>query len=326
MGKKSAKPTSVASQRPKSDQKERKRSSYSSGDIVAELQRWNLRIAQVKDDGNCFFRAAADQLEGASGDHMALRQKVVTFIRSHVDDFEPYMEDGETLDRYCKRMSEDGTWAGYQEQVALARLCSVAIRVYQAGQPVWTIKPEYPDFPQDSPAIHVSYHDGEHYNSVRRADDHTSGPPLPIAIAERLPTSAEKAAARSWGPAQEELVMRGTGCYDDPAAVQQALEAAHGNPDQAIEILIEQLASAAVPSSEGQGRRIEQAGPQNAKEKKSKLQVAVGKKPARNRECPCGSRKRYKNCCGPSDAAAARRQAKGSVEEPSVQGMPAIYV
>ncbi len=106
MGKKSAKPTSVASQRAKSDQKERKRSSYSSGDIVAELQRWNLRIAQVKDDGNCFFRAAADQLEGASGDHMALRQKVVTFIRSHVDDFEPYMEDGETLDRYCKRMSE----------------------------------------------------------------------------------------------------------------------------------------------------------------------------------------------------------------------------
>ncbi len=70
----------------------------------------------------------------------------------------------------------------------------------------------------------------------------------------------------------------------------------------------------------------QQGGPQNAKQKKSKLQVAVGKKPARNRECPCGSRKRYKNCCGPSDAAAARRQAKGSVEEPSVQGMPAIYV
>ncbi len=92
---------------------------------------------------------------------------------------------------------------------------------------------------QDSPAIHVSYHDGEHYNSVRRADDHTSGPPLPIAIAERLPTSAEKAAARSWGPAQEELVMRGTGCYDDPAAVQQALEAAHGNPDQVRAVVLD---------------------------------------------------------------------------------------
>lgn len=86
---------------------------------------------------------------------------------------------------------------------------------------------------QDAPAIHLSYHDGEHYNSVRRADDHTSGPPLPIAIAERAPTSAEKAAARSWGAAEEDLVMRGTGCYDS-AAVQQALEDAHGNADQVL--------------------------------------------------------------------------------------------
>ncbi|KAK9914813.1 hypothetical protein WJX75_000887 [Coccomyxa subellipsoidea] len=166
-------------------------------------------------------------------------------------------------------MSEDGIWAGYQEQVALARLCSVAIRVYQAGQPVWTIKPEYPDFPQDAPAIHLSYHDGEHYNSVRRADDHTSGPPLPIAIAERVPTSAEKAAARSWGAAEEDLVMRGTGCYDS-AAVQQALDDAHGNADQAIEIVIEQLASTAAPSAEGPENKSEMPAQDPVKHAKQK--------------------------------------------------------
>lgn len=85
---------------------------------------------------------------------------------------------------------------------------------------------------QDAPAIHLSYHDGEHYNSVRRADDHTTGPALPSAIAERTPTSAEKAAARSWGPTEEEQVVQGTGCYDDPAVVRQALEDVHGDPDQ----------------------------------------------------------------------------------------------
>lgn len=105
MGKKSAKPTS-APQRSKFDQKEKKQCSYHSGDLSAALQRWDLRIFQVKADGNCFFRAAVDQLEGANGDHMALRQKVVNFIRSHSDDFEPYMEDGESLDHYCRRMSE----------------------------------------------------------------------------------------------------------------------------------------------------------------------------------------------------------------------------
>ena len=39
-------------------------------------------------------------------------------------------------------------WAGYQEQVALARQYGVMIRVFQANQPAWTIKPDYPEFPK----------------------------------------------------------------------------------------------------------------------------------------------------------------------------------
>ena len=35
------------------------------------------------------------------------------------------------------------------------------------------------------------------------------------------------------------------------------------------------------------------------------------KKPARNRPCPCGSGRRYKECCGPVQAAQKRRQANG---------------
>ena len=43
---------------------------------------------------------------------------------------------------------QDGTWAGQQEQVALARQYGVMIRVYQANQPAWTIKPDFTDFPK----------------------------------------------------------------------------------------------------------------------------------------------------------------------------------
>lgn len=51
------------------------------------------------------------------------------------------------------------------------------------------------------------------------------------------------------------------------------------------------------------------------------------KKPARNRECPCGSGKRYKNCCGPVQAAAARRVAGQDLEECAVSHtMTALYV
>ena len=43
---------------------------------------------------------------------------------------------------------QESTWAGQQEQVALARQYGVMIRVYQANQPAWTIKPDFSDFPK----------------------------------------------------------------------------------------------------------------------------------------------------------------------------------
>ena len=95
-----------------------------------DLAAHGLKIREVKADGNCFFRAVADQLEvggfwpclvparnmselpmtyvlqGAIGDHMQLRQKAVSFMRQHQADFEPYMEDDEGFDKYCQRMAQ----------------------------------------------------------------------------------------------------------------------------------------------------------------------------------------------------------------------------
>ncbi len=105
MGKKTPKQKAVAGCA-KSDQQKQKRSSYHCSDVADNLQKWHLKVVQVKADGNCLFRAVVDQLEGTTGDHMALRQKVVNFIRQHSEDFEPFMEDGETLASYCRRMSE----------------------------------------------------------------------------------------------------------------------------------------------------------------------------------------------------------------------------
>jgi hypothetical protein len=36
--------------------------------------------------------------------------------------------------------------------------------------------------------------------------------------------------------------------------------------------------------------------------------AAAAVKPGNNKPCPCGSKKKYKNCCGIAVAAAARRQ------------------
>ena len=82
---------------------------------------------------------------------------------------------------------------------------------------------------QETPTIHISYHDGEHYNSVRMASDTGSGPPQPIVLRERA------ASAKDWsafGDAEVELVMQNTGCYHDRDAVQRALQDAKGNSDE----------------------------------------------------------------------------------------------
>ncbi|KAK9831129.1 hypothetical protein WJX74_004441 [Apatococcus lobatus] len=212
-----------------------------------QLSAAGLRIKTVTADGNCFFRAVADQLQGESGDHFALRGRVVSFMRQHFDDFAPFIEEDEGFQHYCKRMAKEGTWAGQQEQVALARLERIRICIHQAGQPLWTIAPCVPDFPKDAPLIHLSYHDGEHYNSVREASDFGRGPPRELSLGTK-PTSGTAAAQRrkSWGILEVQLVKQGTGC-DDSGPVEWALNMTEGQVDEAIEKLIERRAEELEP-------------------------------------------------------------------------------
>ena len=71
----------------------------------------------------------------------------------------------------------------------------------------------------------------------------------------------------------------------------------------------------------------EQAAPHHKEPKTTSKQE---KKPARNRPCPCGSGRRYKECCGPVQAAQKRRQANGLQPPEQLEGhghvMAEVYV
>ena len=45
-------------------------------------------------------------MQGAKGDHMALRLRAVSFMREHEEDFAPYMEDEEDFNTYCSRLEK----------------------------------------------------------------------------------------------------------------------------------------------------------------------------------------------------------------------------
>ncbi|GLC46448.1 hypothetical protein PLESTF_000847500 [Pleodorina starrii] len=218
---------------------------YGDGDdLGTELAALGLRIKDITGDGNCFFRALGDQLQGDERQHVQLRQRVVSYIFDHQEDFSPFVEDDESFDSYIARMKKDGVWAGYMEVVAASRCLGANLTIYQAGQPRWRVI----NHPEDSaPMLHLSYHDGQHYNSVRCADDFATGPPAPVVIrgdgtiAARPPRPAGDG---SWDERDERRVVTSTACTD-MALVRKALEEARGDVEGAIERVIEALAAVA---------------------------------------------------------------------------------
>lgn len=96
---------------------------------------------------------------------------------------------------------------------------------------------------QTSQTLHFSYHGGQHYNSVRAADDFGDGPPAPIQLAV-APAAAsgggggDGAAAATGGKKKkvgdflkEEAVMEESGCYD-LLLVRRALSACGGDIEE----------------------------------------------------------------------------------------------
>lgn len=58
----------------------------------------------MKPDGNCFFRAIADQLDGNGGCHADCREAVVEHMKANPESFAPFVEDDEGFDKYIARM------------------------------------------------------------------------------------------------------------------------------------------------------------------------------------------------------------------------------
>jgi len=144
--------------------------------LAHQLAPLGLQVREIPGDGNCLFRAVSDQLEGHARNHMDYRLRTTAYMESCRDDFEPFVEDDVPFDRHLANLRKSGTFAGNDALVALARLLDVAVVIHQVGQPVWQINAvqENPKHRQ----IHLSYHNGDHYNSVRRLGDHSNSPAI----------------------------------------------------------------------------------------------------------------------------------------------------
>ncbi|KAF3778782.1 OTU domain-containing protein 3 [Nymphaea thermarum] len=255
----------------------------------SQLDALGLKIVPLVADGNCFFRGIADQLEGNEEEHAKYRHMVVEYIMKHREEFEPFIEDDVPFDEYCQSMGNDGTWAGHMEIQAASLVCHSNICIHHSMSPRWYVK----NFPYGnlSDQTKVSMKNTKAANTTRTTVD----------------------------PSSVKIVTSGSGC-EDTKKVEQILQEVNGDVDAAIEFLIaesvdevgtqtdarnyentshvtseqsheiDQDAGCGSSSLADNTPRKDESINNNASEKEKKI--------PRNKVCPCGSRKKYKACCG----------------------------
>lgn len=138
-----------------------------------QLKAMGLTLREIQGDGNCLFRALNDQLEGHTRNHLKYRFETVQYMKEHRNDFEPFVEDDIPFDQHLHNLGQPGTYAGNDAIVAFAKLHELVIVIHQLNTPLWQVKGT--DKP-NATELHLSYHNGDHYNSVRKIGDNTQGP------------------------------------------------------------------------------------------------------------------------------------------------------
>ena len=107
----------------------------------------NLKIHTILGDGNCLFRAIADQVFGNENLHEDIREEIVDYIGENESFCTNFIEDNESFSSYVSRMKCNGTWGGYLELCSAANLLKIQIIIHQAIGPTLTIdfESEYDD-------------------------------------------------------------------------------------------------------------------------------------------------------------------------------------
>ncbi|MCO5568889.1 hypothetical protein L7F22_022591 [Adiantum nelumboides] len=171
---------------------------------ITELCRsLNVEMKEINPDGHCLYAAVADQLNRLGKvtkevDYHDTRRATSLFMRTHVDDFLPFISDSDEhmagientyagqlptpsgqsgiedkqkqhFFKYCDAVENTGVWGGQPEILALSRAFETPIWVVQAGSPVVKVGEDEGAKGQD--ALMISYHRkmyglGEHYNSL----------------------------------------------------------------------------------------------------------------------------------------------------------------
>lgn len=260
-------------------------------------------LKEVGRDGNCFFRSLSDQCEGNDRAHDTYRQRVVDYVEAHEDEFSPFMSFGESEEEedkdfasYCSRMRSDGEWAGQVELIAAAQALRMHIVVHQHEHPTYRIecqaksgrssKKESSGKKAEPREIHLSYHDGEHYNSVHvMGRKHSGIGPAALGAAEGASGTDGGGSGHRGGGAFDALQTEGE---DAPTSDEAEDAGVDGAADGVAKVSLERsrapaLATAST-SDDGQGPSEDSTAHHDASEDSRKLIPKARRKEEKRRK------------------------------------------
>ncbi|KAJ8615062.1 hypothetical protein MRB53_034434 [Persea americana] len=122
-----------------------------------------LEVRRMLEDGNCLFRAVADQIYGDNEAYYDLtRQMCIDYMERERDHFSQFITEGFTS--YCKRKRKDKVYGNNAEIQALSEMYNRPIHIYSYSTEPFNIF--HGSYNTDTPPIRLSYHHGNHYNSL----------------------------------------------------------------------------------------------------------------------------------------------------------------
>eukprot|EP00667_Euglena_gracilis_P019074 EG_transcript_20378 len=154
--------------------------SFDEAYVTADRQRLLQRLAfhglkerAVEGDGNCQFRALADQLWRRQDSHREVRRLVAARLRFHPEQYAPFVIS-EDYDAYVARMAKEGEWGDHVTLQAAADVFGVEIVLvtsFADERSIISIKPldwegKDPDSSRVVQTLHLSFYAEIHYNSI----------------------------------------------------------------------------------------------------------------------------------------------------------------
>ncbi|KAA3458622.1 OTU domain-containing protein 5-like isoform X1 [Gossypium australe] len=121
-----------------------------------------LEVKRMLEDGNCLFRAVADQVYGDFEAYHLIRQMCIDYMERERDHFSQFITEGFTS--YCKRKRREKVYGNNVEIQALSEMYNRPIHIYSYS--IESINIFHGSYNTDTPPIRLSYHHGNHYNSL----------------------------------------------------------------------------------------------------------------------------------------------------------------